>query len=293
MASSTGEGDGRVTYTGRQRATSGSGTGTSRPVSGRPVSGRPASGKPTSSRPTSSRPVSGRPTRPLSGRSTATAYSGVDVDDVENLRQKYILLEGDRRAYYETSQWTMKQNQETVVTLKKENRELKKQLSSANAKRDAGMTPFEKEIRVLEKKVHELRTEHDKLVRERTRGGEKQAKVKEGLQLLEKDRSKLLETDSPALRTIRSLENRLDKAMVKQNEAASIGKTYEGIVERLREERLTFDAQLKAVEEAVRGKTVDLDQLNSMSNEAQLAKEAAMSELRAAHATVEDRKSVV
>jgi septal ring-binding cell division protein DamX len=104
---------------------------------------------------------------------------------------------------------------------------------------------------------------------------------------LEKDRSKLLETDSPALRTIRSLENRLDKAMVKQNEAASIGKTYEGIVERLREERLTFDAQLKAVEEAVRGKTVDLDQLNSMSNEAQLAKEAAMSELRAAHATVE------
>lgn len=51
----------------------------------------------------------------------------------------WVAAEGDRRAYYETSQWTMKQNQETVTNLKRENRELKKALSTANSKRDAGV----------------------------------------------------------------------------------------------------------------------------------------------------------
>ena len=40
------------------------------------------------------------------------------------------------------------------------------------------------------------------------------------------------------------LENRLDKALIKYNEAQSIKKTYEQIVKRLREERIGFDHQL-------------------------------------------------
>ncbi len=39
------------------------------------------------------------------------------------------------------------------------------------------------------------------------------------------------------------LENRLDKAVIKYNEAQSIRKTYELIAKRLQEERLTFDNQ--------------------------------------------------
>jgi|TARA_B110000285_G_C15110425_1_gene610711 hypothetical protein len=37
------------------------------------------------------------------------------------------------------------------------------------------------------------------------------------------------------------LENRLDKAMIKFNEAISIKKTYEIIMKRLREERIAYD----------------------------------------------------
>ena len=40
------------------------------------------------------------------------------------------------------------------------------------------------------------------------------------------------------------LENRLDKAMIKYNEAMSIRKTYEQILKRLKEERLSFENQL-------------------------------------------------
>ena len=43
--------------------------------------------------------------------------------------------------------------------------------------------------------------------------------------------------DTPLTRSIRVLENRLDKAMIKYNEATSIRKTYSQIVHRLKEER--------------------------------------------------------
>ena len=40
---------------------------------------------------------------------------------------------------------------------------------------------------------------------------------------------------------VRILENRLDKAMIKFNEAISIKKTYEIILKRLKEERIAYD----------------------------------------------------
>lgn len=38
--------------------------------------------------------------------------------------------EGDRKAYYETSQWTIKQNRETIIAAKEENKDLRNQLSN-------------------------------------------------------------------------------------------------------------------------------------------------------------------
>eukprot|EP00192_Tetraselmis_astigmatica_P002606 CAMPEP_0117668566 /NCGR_PEP_ID=MMETSP0804-20121206/11623_1 /TAXON_ID=1074897 /ORGANISM="Tetraselmis astigmatica, Strain CCMP880" /LENGTH=576 /DNA_ID=CAMNT_0005476477 /DNA_START=100 /DNA_END=1830 /DNA_ORIENTATION=+ len=269
----------RVAYTGSGRHHNNPGTGSAtRPASGRP---RPQSGVP-------GRPLSGRSARPLSGRS-ASVYTG--EDDLEQLRQKYMLLEGDRRAHFETSQWTMQQNRETVLMLKKENRELKKHLVDIGGKKDTKMTPAEKEIRVLEKKVHELRSTYDKLVKERSQSTAKLCRLKERQQGLEKDKSSLMQTDGPELRTIRSLENRLDKALVKQNEAASISKTYESIISRLREERVTFDSQLRAVEDTLKAKTGDLEVLNNMAAEAQQAKEQAMADLKAMEAVVERERA--
>ena len=38
--------------------------------------------------------------------------------------------EGDRKAYYETSQWTIKQNRETILSAKAENKELRTQMAT-------------------------------------------------------------------------------------------------------------------------------------------------------------------
>ena len=47
--------------------------------------------------------------------------------------------------------------------------------------------------------------------------------------------------DNPMTRQIRILENRLDKAMIKYNEAQSIKTTYEQIVKRLKDHRYLFE----------------------------------------------------
>jgi len=85
--------------------------------------------------------------------------------------------------------------------------------------------------------------------------------------------------DNPLTRQIRTLENRLDKAMIKYNEAQSIRKTYEQIVKRLKEERIGFDNQLAALERQLRQKDKDLEELVLMSHEAQHSKDVAKGEL--------------
>merc|ERR1719335_2145893 len=84
---------------------------------------------------------------------------------------------------------------------------------------------------------------------------------------------------SPDLRHIRVLENRLDKSMIKYNEAQSIRKTYEQIVRRLKEERVGFDNQLHAIERTLKAKEHDYEELLLLSHDAYHAKEMAQAEL--------------
>lgn len=75
----------------------------------------------------------------------------------------------------------------------------------------------------------------------------------------------MLDDDHPQMRTIRVMENRLDKAMIKYNEAMSIKKAYELIVKRLREERIGYDNQLSAIEQSLKGKESDFQELIILS----------------------------
>jgi len=70
------------------------------------------------------------------------------------------------------------------------------------------------------------------------------------------------------MRTIRMLENRLDKVMIKLNETLAIKKTYEVIHKKLKDERATFETTLKDIEDSLRGKNHDFEQLLGMNQDA-------------------------
>ena len=84
---------------------------------------------------------------------------------------------------------------------------------------------------------------------------------------------------TPLQRRVRQLENRLDKTAVKHEEAVSIKRTYEQIVKRLRDERVSYDTQIAAMERAVASKSHDLDELKILANDSSRAIEQAQVEL--------------
>ena len=103
--------------------------------------------------------------------------------------------------------------------------------------------------------------------------------LKDVVRELELDSQRPHMEDNEYTRSIRSLENKLDKAMIKYNEAQSIRKTYEQIVRRLKEERVGFDNQLAAIERTLSAKQRDYDELLLLSGDANHARESALGEL--------------
>ena len=86
--------------------------------------------------------------------------------------------------------------------------------------------------------------------------------------------------DHPMMRQIRVLGNRLDKIMIKYNEAVEMKKTYEVVQTKLSEERLGYEKQLQQVERSLKQKNSSLSELMRLSQQATKAREAASKQLK-------------
>ncbi|CAM9580801.1 unnamed protein product [Pylaiella littoralis] len=198
-------------------------------------------------------------------------------DQMEDLRERMRLLQGDRKANIDILEASKGSNKEEIRRLRAENKDVRLKLShlvrgGAHGDEVAELDHAQREVHRLRKVYNDYRS--------------RSSAVRKGLQQL-KDEVKDLELesrqpnreDSPLTRKIRMLENRLDKAMIKYNEAQSIRKTYEQIVKRLKEERVGFDNQLGAVERTLQAKIKDYEELLLLSGDANHAREVAQSEL--------------
>jgi chromosome segregation ATPase len=214
-------------------------------------------------------------------RRAAPTPAEVTKEDFDSLRQKFQLLEGDRKAYFETYEQTKKQNDATVREIRAENAELRKAISELKREHRGSRSAKDdqQELSQETSRVNRLRSEFDALRHKTNQLSLKLEESKDSLGDLELESRRPAQEDSPLTRKIRMLENRLDKAMIKYNEAQSIRKTYEQIVKRLGEERVGFDNQLAAIERTLRAKQHDYEELQLLSGDAKHAKEIAMQEL--------------
>ncbi|ORZ30308.1 hypothetical protein BCR44DRAFT_51758 [Catenaria anguillulae PL171] len=216
--------------------------------------------------------------------------------DLHDLKLRYELLEGDRKAYYEQSQLTISANKDEIAKLRTQNKELR--LALGKVKKTNGldknidrvhMTELEK----LDQRVNELHKKADEMMAI--------ARAKEvALQAL-RDKLRDLQAESALVREVaekseqaammRRLENQLDKAEIKWHEAQAIRKVYEEILALLHEERQSFDAQLAHFERTLRAKRADAAELELMSRDAHHARDLARGELARIEAQIaEDRK---
>jgi hypothetical protein len=88
-----------------------------------------------------------------------------------------------------------------------------------------------------------------------------------------KGEAKLISDDNnPYVRRIKLLENKLDKAMIKYNEAMSIRRTYEQILNRLKEERAGYDNQISAIQNSLKSKDRDCEEFKLLLQDAKQAR---------------------
>ncbi len=146
------------------------------------------------------------------------------------------------------------------------------------------------QVRRMERRTADLRKKYNETHQDVISSQRKLQKIVDGMRDLERDAVSPHDEDTPMTRHIRMLENRLDKALIKYNEAQSIRRTYEQIVKRLREERIGFDNQLGAVERTLRAKEQDLDELVLMSHDANHAKELSKADLLRVDAELQDER---
>nr|AGW18228.1 axonemal coiled-coil protein ODA10 [Chlamydomonas reinhardtii] len=244
------------------------------------------------------------------------------------LQERLAQLEADTQASQDQAQWTIKQNKNTLLALKQENKDLSAEVSRRGGSNElqcksGSATDGGKVVERLERQVHELRRGHDKIAKDKKTALQKLDNLHDSLRDLAKvaagaapspsgsgahshsyshavpvnastassasaatmaaisAAAAALPANSPAARELRQLQNRLDKATVKADEAYSIRKTYEQVLEKLRVEEPLLEARIRGLQEQRATKQSAMQAAALSGREAHAAKEAAKQQLAA------------
>jgi hypothetical protein len=189
--------------------------------------------------------------------------------------------EGDRKAYYESSQATIIQNKDVIAAIRAENKELHAALNSLERQRqqENPSLSMETEIARTDRAVCDLRKKFDAQRHSLQAAIELSTQLTAAVAEAEAESLDPSDDDTADARRLRSLENRLDEAVIKANEALSLQKTYRHICDHLGKERSTFDARIAELERGVKAKERDADEIRMLLGDAQAASDMARLEL--------------
>jgi coiled-coil domain-containing protein 63/114 len=197
--------------------------------------------------------------------------SDLRVAELQQLQREYRHMELNRRAYAEESQLVLRKQQSTIDKLRKDNEMIKGELAimmrSTNRNvsssqqeiisklqdqgdRMATSVDFEKRnIQTLEEQIHIMK---QKVLQQRKSMGGVNAS-KENYHMIQKQ--------------IRILENRLDKSLIKFNEAIAHNKTLRDNIDDLRRERVVFENIYRKMEKELQDKKQKMAEIIEVSNQ--------------------------
>mmetsp|Transcript_9732 Transcript_9732/g.17669 ORF Transcript_9732/g.17669 Transcript_9732/m.17669 type:complete len:567 (+) Transcript_9732:62-1762(+) len=208
---------------------------------------------------------------------------------IEDLRERMRLLQQDRRANVDLLETNKTTNADETRYLREENKDLRIRLSQLQRTNDDAQGENQ-ELVHAQREVLRMRAEYDSLKSLSTKHSGQLNKLKDEVKTCTLESKRPNQEDNPMTRQIRILENRLDKAMIKYNEAQSIKTTYEQIVKRLKEERVGFDNQLQALERTLQAKQRDYEELLFLSGDANHAREVSQQELQKVKGAYEEER---
>jgi|MDTB01.3.fsa_nt_gb DNA repair exonuclease SbcCD ATPase subunit len=205
--------------------------------------------------------------------------------DFAQLQREYRNMEQNRKAYTEESQNIIRRQQKSIDKLRKENESLKSELametrhasvkvSNAHAAKLASLQEqgnlYSSKIAIQEKNIGEINKQiklmQEKILIQRKKMGGVNA-ARENQLMVQKQ--------------IRILENRLDKALVKFNEALAHNKNLREEIDNLRRERVVFDNIYRKLEKELHEKKKQMANIIEISNQAYEARDQAQMEIAA------------
>ena len=207
------------------------------------------------------------------------------------LMRKFRIMQSDKQAYAESSSLTLRKQRAHIDQLKKDNDALKHELaletrsvvkmnSSSQAKKVAKLQDdadlYTRKIELERRRIAELDRQ----------SGIMQAKILEQRKQLGGVNA-ARENNAQVAKQIKILENRLDKAIIKFNEALAHNKHLRETIDNLRRERVVFDGIYKRLERDLQEKKKEIASIVEMANIAYEARDQAQAEMAALKAQAE------
>ncbi|KAE8619940.1 hypothetical protein XENTR_v10010041 [Xenopus tropicalis] len=233
-------------------------------------------------------------------------------EQISELHKKLQLLDGDHKAYVERSQSDIEKNEDRIQSLRQENKKLHKKLADmlagdekvikeafqrhasekAAMKNKSGQAAIELMDQKLCDKMKRLNALHHQAERKRKHLEELQTEYKQrelemqGKMVAEEGPSQDEQDEAadkeevPEQQAMRLLENRLEKAQLKNQEAEHIFSVYQKLREHMQEESLTFQTQLDLIEAEIIKQRSELKELQKMNRDAVQARDEARTDLQ-------------
>jgi len=209
--------------------------------------------------------------------------------EIAELQRKFRVLENDKRAYSEDSQGIIRKQRASIEKLTRENRKMKGEL---NETRSSSSTQVEN--RIAMEKINHLTEQKEqlqvKLESETANAKNLSDTVTETQKNIFQVREDMaqhggvkaaLENAKAVQKQIRVLENRLDKALQKFNEAIEANRLLRENIDTLRRERVVFDDIYKKLENELHSKKKEMANIIEQANAAYEARDSAQAQMAA------------
>jgi len=219
-------------------------------------------------------------------------------DQITELQKKVTLLEGDLKSYDEESKSNIAYNNELIARMRADNKLKHKQLADAvngdakvieNALGDRRVErqalrskPGREAVEIIDQQVCDLNKKLNALKAETERRQKKLNECNTRERLLSKavgDQESTAKGESDKALYLRSIENRLDKAVLKQQEAEHVKVLYEKMRSQLQKKALDFNNILEDHEASIEEANRDLKRVKEMLVAAQAARDKAKEQL--------------
>ena len=194
---------------------------------------------------------------------------GSEQDELYYFAKNFNKLKFSNQAYIDSTQKRKEDNEKEIEKLKKDYEKLR---TEVNMLKKTSLYAPGRTHSASNSEYTYYRLKYDQARQAKLKSKEEWKKNSEKYNELKSEAKLISDDNNPYVKRIKLLENKLDKAMIKYNEAMSIRRTYEQILARLKEERAGYDNQIAAIQKSLKAKGHDLSEFKLLLQDSKQAR---------------------